>query len=318
MRPQTHTKAKPLLPVAGKAVLDHVMDALSGLDISEYLFITGHLQEQIEEHITTHYAVKARFIEQAVKDGTAGAIRLAEPFVDEPVLIIFVDTIFDADLGVIEKSEDDGIIWAQEVEDYQRFGVIVTDPEGFMERIVEKPSEPVSRLANIGLYYIKNHTLLFEGIEHVYAEQITLKGEYYLTDAFQYMIDQGAKLKVEPVKGWYDCGKPETTLESNALLLQQHHAVKSEPQGTSIKEPVYIGKECAIEESVIGPAVTIMDGCTIRNAKLENSIIDEGCVVTDISLRDSILGTNTVLEGSGDHERSHTLYLGRDSRAKLG
>lgn len=316
MRPQTHTKAKPLLPVAGKPVLDHVMDALAGLEVSEFIFITGHLKEQIEEHIK-RYGVKARFLEQQVKDGTAGAIKLAEPYVDEPVLIIFVDTIFDADLSLIATSVDDGIIWAQEVEDYQRFGVIVTDKDGYMERIVEKPSEPVSKLANIGVYYIKTYQLMFEGIHHVYANDVKVKGEYFLTDAFQYMIDHGAKLKVAPVEGWYDCGKPETTLESNAILLGKHHARESDVTGSTIHEPVYIGKGCEIIASEIGPNVTIMPGCTIKHARLENCIIDEGSTVVGIALRDSILGTNTFLEGNGDHGRRHRVRLGCHSYARL-
>jgi glucose-1-phosphate thymidylyltransferase len=120
----------------------------------------------------------ARYVEQKVKDGTAGAIRLAKEFVDEPVLIIFADTVFETDLSIIKTSDDDGILWAQEVEDYQRFGVIVQDENGHMTKIVEKPSEPISKLANIGLYYIKDYTLLFEGIEHVFKEKIVLKGEY--------------------------------------------------------------------------------------------------------------------------------------------
>ncbi len=315
MRPHTHTKAKPLLPVAGKPVLDHVLDCLKDLDVSEYIFITGHLKEQIEEHIT-RLGLPARFIEQRVKDGTAGAIRLARPFVQEPVLIVFVDTVFDADLSVIESCNDDGIIWAQEVEDYQRFGVIVTDKEGCMERIVEKPNEPVSKLANIGLYYVKNYARMFEGIEYVYDQKITLKGEYFLTDAFQYMIDHGARLKVLPVGGWYDCGAPTTTLESNALLLRKRHAVKSPVKATRIIEPVFIEEGCVIDEAEIGPNVSVAKGCTIRKAKLHDCIIDKGSTILDISLADSIIGESTFIEGAG-HEAKHTMLLGDHGQARL-
>ena len=316
MRPHTHTKAKPLLPVAGKPVLDHVIDCLKGLDISEYIFITGHLKEQIEEHITKTYTFKTRFIEQKVKDGTAGAIRLAEPFVDEPVLIIFVDTIFDADLSVITTSKDDGIIWAKEVEDYQRFGVIIKDGEGYMQRIIEKPKEPISRLANIGLYYVKDHRLMFEGIHHVYGKNITLKGEYFLTDAFQYMVDHGAKIKVAEVAGWYDCGAPETTLDSNAILLKKHHAIKSPLKETTIVEPVSIGEHCTVEASTIGPNVSIADACTIRNASLRDCIIDKGSTVKDISLSGSILGEEVLVEGKGRDQHA-ALMLGDHSRSIL-
>lgn len=316
MRPHTHTKAKPLLYVAGKPVLDHVMDSLKGLDISEYIFITGHLKEQIETHISENYDVKARFIEQKVKDGTAGAIRLSKEFIDEPVLIIFVDTIFDADLSVIKSSTDDGIIWAQEVEDYQRFGVIVKDDQGYMQKIVEKPSEPISKLANIGLYYVKNYGLMFDGIKHLYEEKITLKGEYFLTDAFQYMIDHGAKIKVAEVDGWFDCGKPETTLESNSILLKKNKAVLSSTKNSKIIEPVFIAEGCEIEGSEIGPNVTIARDCTVKNSKLKDCIIDRASTLKDVSLSDSILGEETFIEGEST-EHSLSIMIGDNSKVRF-
>jgi glucose-1-phosphate thymidylyltransferase len=316
MRPHTHSKPKPMLPVAGKTNIDHILDLLKDLDVSEYIFITGHLKEYVEAYMEEKGIENARYVEQKVKDGTAGAIRLAKEFVDEPVLIIFADTVFETDLSIIKTSDDDGILWAQEVEDYQRFGVIVQDENGHMTKIVEKPSEPISKLANIGLYYIKDYTLLFEGIEHVFKEKIVLKGEYYLTDAFQYMVDNGAKLKVEPVDGWYDCGKPETTLESNALLLKKHHAVKSETKETKIIEPVFIDEGCTIEGSEIGPNVHISKGCTIKNAKLHDCIIDENATVQDISIGESILGSNTFLEGEG-REKKYTMRIGCNSHTSL-
>src|SRR5437870_12261806 len=134
--------------------MDYVMDAIAGLDLEELIVITGHLKDVVERYIVEHYDVKARFVEQKTLDGTAGAINLARPFVKGPVLIIFVDTVFDADLGLANTVDADGIIWAKEVEDYQRFGVVVTDQDAFMTKIVEKPKEPISKLANIGLYYI--------------------------------------------------------------------------------------------------------------------------------------------------------------------
>jgi UTP-glucose-1-phosphate uridylyltransferase len=151
LRPHTHLVPKPLLKVAGRPVMDWVMDRLDGLEVSELIFITGHLKEQVEAYARARYTIPSRFIEQKVQDGTAGAVNLARPFVHEPVLIIFVDTVFEADLTLINRSDADGIIWAKEVEDYQRFGVVVTDAQGYMTKIVEKPDTPVSKLANIGL-----------------------------------------------------------------------------------------------------------------------------------------------------------------------
>ena len=169
LRPHTHLVPKPMLKVAGRPVMDWVMDRLHGLDVTELIFITGHLKEQVEAYSSTRYGFPARFIEQKVQDGTAGAVNLARPYVDGPVLIIFVDTVFEADLTLINRTDADGIIWAKEVEDYQRFGVVVTDADGYMTKIVEKPKEPISKLANIGLYYIKAVDSLWQGIDHVLA-----------------------------------------------------------------------------------------------------------------------------------------------------
>ena len=139
LRPHTHLVPKPMLKVAGRPVMDWVMDRLDGLDVTELIFITGHLKEQVEAYARARYKIPSRFIEQKVQDGTAGAVNLARPYVKEPVLIIFVDTVFEADLTLINRTDADGIIWAKEVEDYQRFGVVVTDAKGYMTRIVEKP-----------------------------------------------------------------------------------------------------------------------------------------------------------------------------------
>src|SRR5690606_25932825 len=160
LRPHTHVTPKPLLRVGGKPIMSYILDDLQDLGVSEIVFITGHLKETIEEYIRTEYpSFTSHFVEQKVQDGTAGAVRLAKPYIDEDVLIIFVDTLFDADLSLVQRLPEGlaGVIWAKEVEDYQRFGVIVTDSDGNMKRIVEKPKDPISKLANIGLYYIRDH-----------------------------------------------------------------------------------------------------------------------------------------------------------------
>jgi len=220
LRPHTHFVPKPLIKVAGRPVMDWVMDRLEGLDVEELIFITGHLKEQVESYARRRYPVASRFIEQKVQDGTAGAIHLARPHVHGPVMIIFVDTVFDADLSVVTSSKDDGIIWAKEVEDYQRFGVVVTDAAGYMTRIVEKPREPISKLANIGLYYVRAVDQLWQASSTCWRSPP--QGEWYLTDAFQWMIERGARIKTAEVAGWYDCGTVATTLETNRLLLELH------------------------------------------------------------------------------------------------
>ena len=213
LRPHTHLVPKPMLKIAGKPVMAYILEDLRKLgNVEQVVYITGHLKEKVEEHARKEFGdLPAVFVEQKVQDGTAGAVKLAQPYVDQDVLIIFVDTIFETDLSVIRNTDADGIIWVKEVEDYQRFGVVVTAKDGNMTKIVEKPSTPISKRANIGLYYVKNWKLLFEGIDYTLT-QPTNKGEYYLTDAFQYMIDNGSKIKVIDVEGWYYAGKLDTLL----------------------------------------------------------------------------------------------------------
>jgi glucose-1-phosphate thymidylyltransferase len=310
LRPHTHTVPKPMLKVAGKPVMDYVMDDVKKLGtVTEVIYITGHLKEAVEQHArTVHAALPATFIEQKVQDGTAGAIALAKAYVQEPVLIIFVDTIFDTDLSVISSTDADGIIWVKEVEDYQRFGVVVTDADGFMTKIIEKPNTPVSKRANIGLYYIKNWKLLAEGIAYT-LQQPSHKGEYYLTDAFQYMIDHGAKIKVADVQGWYDAGKLDTLLETNQAMLETRNLARVPDgfSGATIIPPVYIEDGVTAHGATIGPNVSIGAGTSVTDSSISNSVLGDKCVITGSKIRDSMIGNAVVLTnvtGSmslGDH-----------------
>jgi glucose-1-phosphate thymidylyltransferase len=282
------------------------MDRLQGLNITELIFITGHLKEQVEEFARSRYRIPSRYIEQKVQDGTAGAINLARPYVRGPVLIIFVDTVFEADLTLINRTDADGIIWAKEVEDYQRFGVVVTDAKGYMTRIVEKPSTPISKLANIGLYYIKAVESLWQGIDHVLANPAN-KGEWYLTDAFQWMIEHGKRILTAEVGGWYDCGKLDTLLETNEILLRKGAARRVDFPGVTIHDPVYIEDGVTIERSEVGPNVSIERGSRISASRIRNSIIGRDTRLARVDLDGSLLGNSVVLEnfqGSsslGDH-----------------
>jgi glucose-1-phosphate thymidylyltransferase len=312
LRPHTHLVPKPLLKVAGRPVMDWVMDRLEGLQISELIFITGHLKEQVEEYARARYPYPSRFIEQKVQDGTAGAVNLARPHVNEPVLIIFVDTVFEADLTLINRTNADGIIWAKEVEDYQRFGVVVTDKDGYMTRIVEKPSTPISKLANIGLYYIKNTAALWKGIDHTLASPAN-RGEYFLTDAFQHMIEHGCRILTAEVGGWYDCGKLETLLETNEILLRKGSGRRRDFPGVTIHDPVLIQDGVTIEKSVIGPNVTLEAGTRVANSRLEHVIVGEKGSVVDSTLHHSMLGDRVSVRGL-----KGTTTLGDDSEVNVG
>ncbi len=293
--PLTKEVPKPLVTVAGRPVMDYVVDNLEGLDVDEMIFITGHLREQVEEYVTSHYDLPARFVEQKTQDGTAGAVNLARPFVDGPVLIIFVDTVFDADLSIIDGVDADGVIWAKEVEDYQRFGVVVTDDEGYMQRIVEKPSEPISKLANIGLYYIRDSKTMFDGITKTLSGP-QMKGEWFLTDAFQYMIDNGRKLLTAEVSGWYDCGKVETVIATNRHLLQAGGAKRPETaDGVTIVDPVYVADGATLTDCVIGPNVSIESGAMIDGCTLMDTLVAEGAQVRGSTLNHCLVGPNAAV-----------------------
>ncbi|MDX1449818.1 MAG: sugar phosphate nucleotidyltransferase [Acidimicrobiia bacterium] len=295
--PLTRHVPKPLVRVAGRPVMDYVMDEVDKLDVEELLIVTGHLKEDVEAYVASHYGRPARFVEQKVQDGTAGAVNLARPWVDGPVLIIFVDTLFDADLTLVNRMDADGIIWAKEVEDYQRYGVVVTDDDGYMQRIVEKPSEPISRLANIGLYYVRDWECLFDGIERTLAGE-KHKGEWFLTDAFQYMIDQGRRIKTAEVGGWYDCGKVETLLETNDHLLRHGRGLVPDlDPSVTVVEPVRIAESATVRNSTVGPNVTIDEGATVEGSNLRESIVGERAIVRNASLHRSLVGPDTVVEG---------------------
>src|SRR5215204_6883200 len=296
LRPHTHLVPKPLLKVAGRPVMDWVMDRLEGLDITELIFITGHLKEQVEAFARARYRIPSRFIEQKVQDGTAGAINLARAYVKGPVLIIFVDTVFEADLTLINRTNADGIIWAKEVEDYQRFGVVVTDAEGYMTRIVEKPTTPISKLANIGLYYIRAVDSLWQGIDEVLANPAN-KGEWYLTDAFQWMIEHGKRILTAEVGGWYDCGKLDTMLDTNETLLRNGSARRRDFAGVTIHDPVYIEDGVTIERSEIGPNVSLEQGTKVVDSRLANTIVGRDATLTRVQLDGAMLGNGVIASG---------------------
>jgi glucose-1-phosphate thymidylyltransferase len=311
LRPHTHVTPKPLLKVGGKPVLSYILDDLRELGVHEAVLVTGHLKEKVQAYMEAEYPdFHAEYVEQVEQKGTADAIRLAEPFVHEDLLIIFVDTLFDADLTVVNRLPEGvaGVIWAKEVEDYQRFGVILTDENGFMRKIIEKPTEPVSKLANIGLYYIRDWKLLFEGINWVMGQPTGPGGEYFLTDAFQYMVDHGGKLKVEAVQGWYDAGKPETLLETNLHVLSTTRGrPPAAKDGVTIHEPVHVEEGVELEDAEIGPNVTLGAGSQVRRSKLRATIVGAKSRIEGCDLHDSLIGDDVKVTGVtgqvdlGDH-----------------
>ena len=303
LRPHTHHLPKPLVRVAGRPVLAHLLDDLSRFGITEMVFIVGHLDEAIRRYMEEAYPdLLVHYVVQAVQDGTAGAVKLAEPFADGELLILFADTLFEADLSPARtlSAEWSAVIWTKEVEDYQKYGVVVTDPDGAMSRIVEKPSRPVSRLANIGLYYIRDSALLFEGIDHVLASPPGPTAEYYLTDAFQYMVDRGARIRTAPVESWHDCGSPEGLLGTNRHLLEAGGASVSPTarlRDCALVDPVLAGEGVVAEGSMLGPNVTLERGARVVRSRLTNTIVGADARVEGARLDGSLVGAGAVVRG---------------------
>ncbi len=310
LRPHTYSKPKPLVNVAGKPVLGHILDKLAGLDLEEVIFIVGYLGEQIRDYVEANYDFPARYVEQKELLGQAHAIWLARAHVSEDVLIIFVDTIFEADLLAARAIDADGVLYVKEVEDPRRFGVAVVQ-DGRVVRLVEKPATDEHRLAVIGVYYIKDGPWLMRAIEELMARRIQTKGEYYLADALQLMIDQGACLVPQEVAVWEDCGKPETVLHTNRYLLskQQSRGEGAQLINTMVIPPVYIASTARVENSVIGPYATIADHALVCNSLIRDSIIDEGAQIRDTMLDQSLIGKNAVVRG-----RYHRLNVGDSSQ----
>ncbi len=301
MRPHTYVRPKPLINVAGKPVLAHILDRFQGFDIDEAIFIVGYMGDQIAEYVDTHYTFPVtRYVEQRELKGQAHALWLARDYLSGPLFIIFVDTIADGSLDVVRSTDADGIAFVKEVEDPRRFGIAMTDEEGRIVRFVEKPDTMEHRLALIGLYWLREGRQLVEAIEELLARDIQTKGEYYLADALQLMIDRGALFRPQEVDVWKDCGTIEATLDTNRYLLA-HGAANdgrfSFPQGVVIP-PSYVGEGVTIERAVVGPYATVLDGAVIRDALVRDAIVGEGTTIESALVEHSIIGLKARVRGT--------------------
>ncbi|MBI2417054.1 MAG: nucleotidyl transferase [Ignavibacteriales bacterium] len=297
LRPHTHTIPKVLLNVAGKPILGHILDKLTAEGITKATFIYGHLGELVIDYVTNNYPLlQTDFIEQSEMKGLGHAIYLAkETFDDEELFITLGDTIFDVNLASIfdKKKSSLGI---KEVKDPSRFGVALLK-DNIIEKLIEKPQTMVSKLALVGLYYITNGKLLADCLSYIVENDIRTKGELQLTDALQLMIDRGYQFNVFPVDGWYDCGKPETLLETNRFLLEQS-GYKFKRDGVIVNHPVFIHSSARINNAIIGPNTTIGEDAVIENAIIMNSIIGAGAEIKNDLMQDSIIGNKSSIIGA--------------------
>jgi glucose-1-phosphate thymidylyltransferase len=314
LRPHTWSKPKPLVSVAGKPILGHVLDSIAPLNPEHVVFVTGYLGDQIREYVEDQYHFSSSFVHQGEMKGQAHAIHLAADHVQGPVLVAFADTIFATDLTVLEQTDADGVIFVKAVDKPQSFGIVELDGNR-ITRIIEKPSQPPTNLAVTGIYYFRDSARLFAAIDTIMAADKQTKGEFYLTDAIQLMIDDGACIEAATMDLWLDCGRPETLLETNRILLTRMDGHESAPiyTGSVIIPPVVIAPSARIERAVVGPYASVGENVVITDAIVRDVILNRESEIANVMLMNSIVGADTVVHGD-----FHSVNVGDSSEVNLG
>ncbi|MFL7869214.1 MAG: sugar phosphate nucleotidyltransferase [Anaerolineales bacterium] len=323
MRPHTWSKPKPLVSVAGKTSLEHLMDLFETLpepDRTEYVFIVGpYLGEtQIPDFIEEHYPdINAHYIVQGEMKGQSHALYLARQYLTGPVLMIFSDTLIETDFSFLDREKSHGVAWVKAVSDPRRFGVAEVNEDGWIKRLIEKPQSMDNNLAVVGCYYFKSGEDLEAAIEEQMQRNVQLKNEYYLVDAINILLERGALMRVENVDTWLDTGTIDAALKTNAFLLERMHAKPEERPTVKVIPPVFIHSSAEISEAVIGPNASIGADCKISQAVIQDSIIEAGTQITRAALTHSLIGRNCVVEGQPNKEEASSLNIGDESEVRF-
>ncbi|MEM9983258.1 MAG: sugar phosphate nucleotidyltransferase, partial [Bacteroidota bacterium] len=304
LRPHTHTQPKSLVPIAGKAILAHIIDDLIEGGMQDFIFVLGYLGDKVEDFIRRNYqdSIKATFVIQEPREGLAHAIWTArETFEkEEEILVVLGDTIARVALRTFIDSPV-STLGVKKVGEPSLFGIAEVDQAGKVIKLVEKPKIPKSNLALVGIYKIRNVTLLLSSIEQLMRENHKTRDEYQLTDALMRMVQAGEEMHTVLVDHWYDCGKKETLLEANAILLNhdkfKHDFPKEAYPSAIILPPVSIGKNCQIKDSIIGPNVAVGDHTIVQYSIVQNSIIGSFSELKNVVLKNSIVGNDSSIKG---------------------
>jgi glucose-1-phosphate thymidylyltransferase len=301
LRPHTFTKPKPLINVAGKPVLGHVLDTFEKLDnVEEIIFIVGHLGNQIADYVSATYPrIRAHYYEQKELNGQSTAIYLARERLAGPMLMVFVDTLVETDLTLLKDEPADAVAWVKPVEDPTRFGVAEVGPDGFVTRLIEKPTDKKNNLVVVGFYYFKDSALLVDCIREQIEQDLRTKDEFFLADAVNLMLKRGVGMRVQKVGVWQDCGTTDTVLEANRYLLDKDcdNSAEVKAEGYLVVPPVNIHPSAQIKRSIIGPHATIASGCRVEDSIIQDSILDEGAVVNSAFLSQSLIGRDAKVTG---------------------
>jgi glucose-1-phosphate thymidylyltransferase len=317
LRPHTYTQPKALIPLAGKTVLSIIVDQLKEGGVSEFIFIVGYLGEKIQDFVKSNYPdLTAHFVYQNDRQGIGHAVRLTRSIVrNDDVIIVLGDTICEFNVKDVIESET-SMIGVKKVDDPRTFGVAELEGDSSIAHVVEKPQIPKSNLALVGIYKIRETELLYQCLEANIKGGIKTHGEYSITDALDCMIKKGAKFKSFKVDSWFDCGRRETLLESNATLLKKFNKRTEqcpEYENTVLIQPVSIGKGCTIKNSIIGPNVTIGENTQVDASIIKSSIIGSYSNLFDIVLDFSLIGSDTTIRGE-----TRTLNIGDNTDIDLG
>ncbi|MFC1879817.1 sugar nucleotidyltransferase [Chloroflexota bacterium] len=303
LRPHTWSKPKQLVSVAGKTVFDHVIDSLSSLPDPaniELINIVGYLGDQIEDHVRKGYPeIPSHFVEQENPRGQSHAIMLARQHLQGPMLMVFADTLIETDLSFLAEERADAIAWVKPVPDPRRFGVAEVGENGWVTKLIEKPQDMDNNLVVVGFYYFSDAEALVAAIDEQMRRDIQLKGEFFLADAINIMLEGGMKMRTEKIDIWLDAGTPDAMLETNRYMLsngRDNSREAAERQNTVFIPPVYVHPTATIESSIIGPNVSVGAGCEISQSIIKESILENQAKAKGIILEQSLVGRQASLQ----------------------
>lgn len=288
LKPHTDSRPKPLLEVGGRTILDHVLKPLEGLEVDEVIFVIGHLGSQIHNYVNLNYSFKATFVEQDRLLGLGYAVNMALDRIDGgPALILLGDTVVDCNLEAFVAAGE-FVLGVHEVSDPKRFGIVEMS-DGFVKAVEEKPGKPKTNMALIGLYYCSNSEILKEELDQIMQSGHTTSGEIQLTDALASMIGRGVKFVAHNVPHWYDCGTKETLLSTNRFILDRMDSPVTSER-FQVVPPVFVDPTAAVENSIIGPFVSIGAGAKVSGCTISNSTVGSEAVLENSVIKDSLVG----------------------------
>jgi glucose-1-phosphate thymidylyltransferase len=329
VRPQTWSKPKPLVGVAGRATLDYLLDTFHSVpdlstgtgqrpDAAEYVIILGPFlgETQIPAYMKEHYpGFNIHYVLQSTMRGQSDALWLAREYLAGPMIMCFSDTLIKTDFSFLIDEKADGVAWVKNVPDPRRFGVVEVDKDGWVTQLIEKPHSLENNRVAVGCYYFREGRELVSAIEEQMKRKKSLKGEYFLADAVNIMIERGSKMRTQAIDIWLDVGTIETILETNRYLLGhgQDNTKSINRENVKIVPPVFIHESAAIDNSTIGPNASIGAECNITNSRVEDSILETGVKVDRAALKNSFIGRHARVQGHSVESTPMVVNIGDNS-----